>query len=107
LRLMRDNRLPRPSCQVIYRAGSRTVARVDFALADNVVVEVSGRLGHASDSDRRKDAHRRNHLQQLGIHVVEFTTADVVDDPSYVLTTTRAALARATGHQLTERSSVA
>jgi very-short-patch-repair endonuclease len=98
LRLMRERGVPRPRTQVIYRRGSRTVARVDFAFDEHLVVEVSGRLGHASDSDRQKDAHRRNHLQQVGVHVVEFTTADVLDDPEYVVTTTQTALARATGH---------
>jgi very-short-patch-repair endonuclease len=94
LRLVRQHGLPRPRCQVIFRSGKRTVARVDFAFGETVVVEVSGRLGHASDSDRRKDAHRRNELQQGGCHVVEFTTADVLDDPLYILTTVRNALDR-------------
>ncbi|MFT3855818.1 MAG: DUF559 domain-containing protein [Ilumatobacteraceae bacterium] len=97
LRLMRQRRLPTPRCQVIFRHGTRTVARVDFLFAGtNVVVEVSGRLGHASDEGRRKDARRRNELWLLhGLNVVEFTTADVVEDPEYVVATVRRALGEA------------
>ncbi len=94
LRLVREHCLPRPRCQVVYRTGTRTVARVDFQFGERVVVEVSGRLGHASDFDRRKDAHRRNELQRRGLHALEFTTVDVLDDPTYVLVTLRRALDR-------------
>ena len=88
LRLVREAGLPRPDCQVVFRRGSSTVARVDFRFPrTNLVVEVSGRLGHSSDSDRQKDARRRNHLTHAGQAVVEFTTADVIDDPGYVLAT--------------------
>ncbi len=80
---MRDAGLPRPRCQVVFRDGTRTVGRVDFVfVGTRVVVEVSGRVGHASDADRRHDARRRNELILLhGIRFVEFTTADVVEDP--------------------------
>jgi very-short-patch-repair endonuclease len=93
LRLLRTNHLPRPSCQVVFRQRGTTVARVDFLFPGaNVVVEVSGRLGHTSDRDRQRDARRRNHLQQAGQQVIEFTTADVIDDPAYVLATLLRAL---------------
>jgi Protein of unknown function (DUF559)/AbiEi antitoxin C-terminal domain len=88
LRLVREWGLPKPSCQVIFKAGARTAARVDFLFeGSGLVVEVSGRLGHSSDADRRRDARRRNHLQSQGLRVLEFLTADVIDDPDYVLTT--------------------
>jgi very-short-patch-repair endonuclease len=87
LRLIRDARLPRPTCQVVYATGGRAM-RVDFEFHDtDVIVEVSGRLGHTSDRDRQKDARRRNALQQLGKTVLEFTTVDVLTSPDYVLTT--------------------
>jgi very-short-patch-repair endonuclease len=87
LRLVRDARLPRPICQVVYATTGR-VMRVDFEFrGTEVVVEVSGRFGHTSDRDRQKDARRRNALQQLGKVVLEFTTIDVVSSPDYVLTT--------------------
>jgi len=93
LRLLRQLGLPRPECQVVHRRGNSTVARVDFQLpGTNVVVEVSGRLGHTSDGDRRRDAHRRNALQQSGMQVLEFTTADVIDGRDYVLTTLHTSL---------------
>jgi hypothetical protein len=86
LRLLRTAGYPRPECQITYRANGRHVARVDFRIAD-VVIEVSGRLGHSSDRERQKDARRRNALQQIGVTVLEFTTADIIDDPAYVLGT--------------------
>lgn len=86
LRMLRDAGYPRPECQVTYRADGKHIARVDFRLG-NVVIEVTGRHGHASDRERQKDARRRNALQELGTKVLEFTTADVIDDPAYVLRT--------------------
>jgi len=87
LRLVRDARLPRPICQVVYSTTGRVI-RVDFEFrGTEVVVEVSGRFGHTSDRDRQKDARRRNALQQLGKEVLEFTTIDVLSSPDYVLET--------------------
>ncbi len=85
LRLVRQRRLPRPSSQVVYRREGGSAIRVDFEyIGRNVVVEVTGRLGHASDRERQRDARRRNELQRSGKVVVEFTTADVLQDPDYV-----------------------
>lgn len=93
LELLREGGLPRPSCQVVFKDGSRTIARVDFLFdGTNVVVEVSGRRGHVTDAERQKDARRRNELQRKGFVVLEFTTDDVVRDPTYVLRSVRAAL---------------
>ncbi len=92
LRLVRTAGLPRPACQVVFRRGSTTAARVDF-LFGTTVVEVSGRLGHVSDRERQKDARRRNQLQQSGLVVLEFTTADVIDDSDHVVATLRRQLA--------------
>jgi len=95
LALVRQAGLPRPHTQVVHRQGDRTVARVDFLWeAEDVVVEVSGRRGHASDAERAKDAQRRNELQDLGRLVYEFTHGDVVERPAYVAETVRAALDR-------------
>ncbi len=92
LQLVRRSGLPRPTTQVTFkRAGDRPM-RVDFLFGSTVVVEVSGRHGHSTDSDRRKDAHRRNELQQRGLLVLEFTTADVIDDPAHVVRTLRQSL---------------
>ena len=93
LSLLRGAGFPRPQCQVAFRSNGTTVARVDFLFrGTNVVVEVSGRLGHVSDRERQKDARRRNHLQQEGMVVLEFTTTDVIDTPRYVLDTLTRAL---------------
>jgi very-short-patch-repair endonuclease len=92
LRLLRTHALPRPQCQMIHEEDGR-VKRVDFEFpGTRVVVEVSGRLGHVTDRERQKDARRRNALQQAGLLVLEFTTADVLDDAPYVATTLRRAL---------------
>lgn len=93
LRLMREAGLPRPSPQVVFRDGSRTVARVDFLFREwGIVVEVSGRKGHSSPAERARDAQRRNELQDLGLQVYEFTWEDVTGRPWWVVRTMRARL---------------
>jgi very-short-patch-repair endonuclease len=94
LRLMRESGLPRPRCQVVRHDSTGRVMRLDFHFDGTpVVAEVSGRKGHSSDVDRRRDARRRNELDAAGHVVREFVTADVIDDPTYVVATIRAALA--------------
>lgn len=86
LALVRRNHLPRPTCQVVHRVDGKHIARVDFQFpGTNVIVEVSGRLGHVSDRDRQRDARRRNALQASRHIVLEFTTADVLDEQAYVV----------------------
>ena len=88
LRVVREGGLPRPMPQVAHRQRDGKVMRVDFQFTDQrVIVEVSGRRGHVSDRDRQRDARRRNELQARGLAVVEFTTADVLEDPPYVIDT--------------------
>lgn len=89
LRLVRRSGLPRPVPQVVYHSNTGRVMRVDFEFpSSNLIVEVSGRKGHASDRDRQRDARRRNDLRgRQGKQFLEFTTADVVDDEAYVLAT--------------------
>ena len=90
LRLVREAGLPAPTCQRIFRRDGRTVARVDFYIADPpMVVEVSGQRGHSSPSERAKDGRRRNELTAMGIAVIEFTYHDVFKNPRYVLATLR------------------
>jgi hypothetical protein len=98
--LMRQSGLPRPLCQVVHRGGTDgRIKRVDFQFpGTNIVVEVSGRLGHVSDRERQKDARRRNSLLHSGFPVVEFTTADVLGDAPYVVATVRTSLASASQH---------
>jgi very-short-patch-repair endonuclease len=93
LRLMREADLPRPATQVVFRDSRRTVARVDFLFRHwGIVVEVSGRLGHSSPTERARDAQRRNELQDLGLRVYEFTWEDITRRPWVVVDTMRALL---------------
>jgi hypothetical protein len=95
LELIRRAGLPKPTCQVVHREDGKRIARVDFEFpGTNVIVEVSGRLGHVSDRDRQRDARRRNELQQTGHIVLEFTTTDVLDGQAYVLETVTQQLKR-------------
>jgi very-short-patch-repair endonuclease len=95
LRLVRENGLPRPKTQCRIPHGPRQVARVDFLYEDErLVIEVSGRLGHSTPSERAKDAQRRNELQDLGFAVYEYTWGDVTTRPRWVVETLRERLAR-------------
>lgn len=96
LELVRRAGLPRPATQVVHRRNGRTFARVDFLFAEHgLVVEVSGRRGHASDAERAKDAQRRNELTAAGLRFLEFTTAQVLHEPGMVTRTVRALTADA------------
>jgi hypothetical protein len=93
LELVRRAGLPRPVTQVVHRDGTRTFARVDFLWPDlGVVVEVSGRRGHASDAGRARDAQRRNELQDAGLRVYEYTWDDVTRRGEHVRRTLRTRL---------------
>jgi very-short-patch-repair endonuclease len=85
LQLVREAGLPRPHTQVVHRKGSRQIARVDFLFEEaGVVVEVSGRFGHSSPSERAHDAQRRNELQDIGRRVYEYTWEDVTQRTGFV-----------------------
>ena len=93
LELVREAGLPTPRKQVVFRAGGRHVARVDFFFdAFDVVVEVSGQKGHASPTERARDAQRRNELQDLGVRVFEYTFDDVTKRSDMVRRTLRVRL---------------
>jgi hypothetical protein len=98
LALVRQAGLPRPRPQVVHRRDGRTFARVDFHFErDAIVVEVSGRRGHASDAERARDAQRRNELQDVGQRVYEYTAREVFDHPERVAATLRARLRSGSG----------
>jgi len=86
LKIVRLAGLARPETQVVHRTSEgRHVARVDFLFPDHdLVVEVSGRLGHVSDAERTRDAQRRNELQQLGLRVIEYTSTQIRERPTSV-----------------------
>jgi very-short-patch-repair endonuclease len=99
LELVREAGLPTPRMQVVFRLDGRHVARVDFLFDEYaVVVEVSGQKGHASPSERARDAQRRNELQDLGLRVFEYTFDDVTQRSDMVR---RTLLARLTAGPLT------
>lgn len=88
LELIRTAGLPRPTTQAIHRQNGRHIARVGFVFAAHgVVVEVTGRLGHASDDERARDAQCRNELQDIGLLVYEYTSADVFSRQNMVAQT--------------------
>ena len=85
LALVRRAALPRPSTQVIHEFEGKTIARVDFLFEPfDVVIEVSGQLGHSTPTDRDRDAQRRDELQDLGRTVYEYTWNQVKHRPDYV-----------------------
>jgi adenylosuccinate lyase len=64
---------------VVHRAGTRTIARVDALWSEaSLVVEVSGRIGHATDLEREQQAIRRDELEELGLRVKELSYDQVV-----------------------------
>jgi hypothetical protein len=86
LELVHEHHLPEPEPQAVFRAGRRVIARVDFLWPDHqLVVEVSGQLGHATPRERANDARRRNELQELGLDVYEFTFEQVMEEPAVVM----------------------
>lgn len=90
LELVREAGLPRPRTQVVHRMDGRHVARVDFLFDDvGVVIEVSGRKGHSTPSERARDAQRRNELQDLGRLVYEYTWEHVTERRDWVVRTLR------------------
>ncbi len=96
LKLMRTAGLPRPTTQLVHRVNGRTYARVDFCFeGQSIVVEVSGRKGHSSPSERARDAQRRNELQDAGRRVYEFTYEQVFNDGAHVQCAMRERLTRA------------
>jgi hypothetical protein len=58
LAILRRNRLPRPTTQFRVVGERGFIGRVDFHYeALGMVIEVTGRKGHASDWERARDAH--------------------------------------------------
>ena len=96
LTLLRQAGLPRPKTQAIQRRDRQHVARVDFLFEPfPLVVEVTGRLGHSTPTERDKDAQRRNELTDLGIRVYEYTWTHITERRLWVITTMRRRLVAA------------
>lgn len=96
LRLMRLEGLPRPTPQVVFHRDGERLARVDFVFREwSIVVEVTGRQGHSSPSERARDAQRRNELQDVGVRVIEYTYEHVTRRGTWVRRQMRDRLAAA------------
>jgi very-short-patch-repair endonuclease len=96
LGVLRRHRLPRPRTQLRVSGSEGFIGRVDFIFDEfGIVVEVTGRKGHASDAERQKDAQRRNELLDQGLRVYEYTRGDVEDRPAWVVATMRQRLSTA------------
>ena len=88
LGVLRRNHLPRPTTQHRVIGPKGFIGRVDFVYEDlRLVIEVTGRKGHASDAERQRDAQRRNELLDQGLKVYEYTRGDVEDRPDWVAAT--------------------
>lgn len=93
LRIVADAGLPRPDTQVVLtRAGDRVV-RVDCRFpGTNLVVELLGYRWHRSKMQMAGDAERLNALALDGFAAFQFTYDHVVEQPTMVVATVRAAL---------------
>jgi hypothetical protein len=91
LALIRRAGLPRPQLQRIYRAGTRTLARVDAEFANGLIVELAGHGTHASRAQRQRDAQRQTELTLRHKRVITFTYDDVYGRPQWMLEMLRAA----------------
>ena len=85
LAIVRRAGLPRPQVRRVYRAGSRTVARVDAEFAGGLVVEVAGHGTHATRVQRQHDAQRHTELTLRHKRVLTFTYDDVYGRPKWML----------------------
>lgn len=93
LALVRRADLPRPQLQKVWRAESRTVARVDAFFDCGLVVELAGHGTHSSRQQRQRDEQRRTELTLRGLRVITFTYGDVRDRPDWVIARLREAFA--------------
>lgn len=86
--------LPRPECNVDIHAHGRWIARVDLCWREQrVIVEYDG-AGHLEEHQRRRDAVRRNELQEDGWLVITLTADDLRDTAAMVRRIERTLLRR-------------
>ena len=85
--------LPRPRSNVDVYADGTWLARADLLLEEHgVVIEYDGQV-HLPEEQRRRDALRRNLLQDAGYFVIVFTGADL-KNPERMRALVRRAIAR-------------
>ncbi|MCU1394397.1 MAG: hypothetical protein JWM34_2825 [Ilumatobacteraceae bacterium] len=84
LGVVRRAGLPRPTMQKVWRAESRTIARVDAFFEGGLIVELAGHGTHSSRRAIQRDEQRRTELTLFGNTVIGFTHDDVRDRPTWV-----------------------
>jgi hypothetical protein len=84
LAIVRRAGLPRPNLQRVYRAGTRTMARVDAEFPGGLIIELNGHGTHGTRRQGQRDAQRRTELTLLGKRVITFTYDDVYGRPDWV-----------------------
>lgn len=83
--LSRAAGLSDPTGQVVLRAGSTFLARVDFIYPTmNLIVEVSGHRTHSTRHDLAANAKRHRGLVANGLRWIEFTSDEVFLQPHQV-----------------------
>jgi hypothetical protein len=86
--------LPRPVTQQVLGRRRNTLVRVDCRFPGTpVVVELLGYCFHRTVMQMQTDTERLNELVFAGLEPFQFTYLHVVEDPAFVLTTVRRALA--------------
>lgn len=96
LRLLGESGLPRPETQVVVGRRGDRIIRVDCRFPGTpVVIELLGYRFHRTRLQMTTDAARLNQMILQGLIPFQFTYLQVVDEPTYVTTMTRAALSRA------------
>lgn len=96
IRAIEAQGLPRPECQYPVLVSGRRFA-VDLAYPERLLaIELDGRVGHADDLSRQRDAERDTWLRLGGWNVLRFTYRDVRDRPEWMAQRVREGLVRRT-----------
>lgn len=92
---LRRGAIPNVRRQVeIFDAYGRFIARVDFLIGDNVILEADGFEHHGNRAAFDRDRQRWRELQALGYVVVPVTTRDLQYGPEAILRQIRSLLAK-------------
>jgi hypothetical protein len=91
--------LPRPLTQQVLSRAKNRLVRVDCRYpGTRLVVELLGYRWHRTVEQLRRDAVRMNALVLDGFLPLQFTTAQLIEEPSWVFETIRLALASPSAH---------
>ena len=91
--------LPRPLTQQVLSRAKNRLIRVDCQYPrTRVVVELLGYRWHRTAEQLRRDVERMNALVLDGFLPLQFTTAQLIEEPNWIFDTIRTALASASAH---------